>query len=95
MTGSVTKAAVLLSPTPTRRRVLALPAPELGMLMRFALLRQLHGAAGDAAPSAPAHQLTTMAAATYVASRGIEELERLSPFLDALASDWIRQRRLS
>lgn len=92
MTGSVTKAAVLLSATPTRRRVLSLPASELAMLMRFALLRQLHG---DAAPSTPTHQLTSLAAVTYVASRRIEDLDRLWPFLDELASDWIRQRRLS
>ncbi len=92
MSGSVTKAAVLLSPIPTRRRVPTLPASELAMLVRFALLRQLHG---DAAPSTPAHQFTTLAATTYAASRRIEDLERLWPFVEQLASDWIRQRRLS
>ncbi len=92
MSGSVTKAAVLLSPAATRRRVLALPAAELGMLVRFALLRQLHG---DAAPSAPAHQLTGLATVAYVAARRIEGLETLWPFLSELASDWIAQRRLS
>ncbi len=92
MTGSVTKAAVLLSIAPTRRRVSTLPASELAMLVRFAVLRQLHG---DAAPSTPAHQLTSLAAATYAASRRIEDLDRLWPFLEELAGDWIRQRRLS
>ena len=92
MSGSVTKAAVLLSTTPPRRRVLALSAPELGMLLRFAVLRQLHA---DAAPTSPAQQLTTLAAVAYVGAQRIEGAERLWPFLDGLAADWIRQRGLS
>ncbi len=92
MPGSLTQAAVLLSSAPPRRRVLSLPASELGMLMRFALLRALHR---EAAPSTPAHQLTSLATVAYAASRRIEGLEQLWPFLNQLASDWIQQRRLS
>ncbi len=91
MPGSFTNAAVLLSPFPARRRVLALPASELAMLMRFALLRELHG---DAAPN-PAHQLTSLAAVAYAASLRIEGLEQLWPFVSQLASEWVLQRRLS
>ncbi len=92
MPGSVTKGATLLSSTATRRRVLALPASELAMLVRFALLRQLHG---DAAPPTPTDQLMSLAAVAYAASRQIEGLERWWPYLRQLASDWIQQRRLS
>ncbi len=92
MPGSVTQGAVLLSSLSTHRRLPALSAPELAMLMRFAVLRQLQG---EAAAPAAAHQLTSLAAVTYCASRRIEGLDQLWPFLEALAADWIQLRRLS
>ncbi len=92
MPGSLTQAAVLLSSAPPCRRVLSLSAAELGMLMRFALLRALQG---EAAPSTPAHQLTSLATVAYASSRRIEGLEQLWPFLNQLAGEWIQQRRLS
>ncbi len=92
MTGSATIGATPISSAATRRRVLALPVPELAMLVRFALLQELHGEATD---PAPVHQAMNLAAVAYVTARRIEGLECLWPFLTQLASEWVRQRQVS
>lgn len=79
-----------LSSTATRRRVSALPAADLAMLMRFALLHELHPEAAD-----PAHATMSLAAVAYVASRRIEAVECCWPLLRQLACDWILLRRVS
>ncbi len=81
-----------LPSTATRRRVLTLRAPELAMLARFALLRELHPE--DPTPGSKL-DFVGLAAAAYVTCSRIEGLDCLWTFVTQLASDWILQQRLS
>ena len=84
--------AITVSTTHTRRRVLTLPVPELAMLVRFALLAELHG---EATAPTPAHPAVELAFASYGQALGRGTLECWWPVLRELAGDWIKQRRAS
>ncbi len=81
-----------LSATATRGRVSALPAADLAMLVRFALLRELHP---EAAGPGLSHRAMSLAAVAYVACRRIDAVEWCWPLLRQLACDWIVLRRTS
>lgn len=84
--------AITVSTTRTRRRVLTLPIPELAMLVRFALLAELHD---DAAPPTPVHPAVSLAFACYGRALGAGTLEGWWPVLREMAGDWVRQRQTS
>ena len=81
---------ITVSTTHTRRRVLTLPVSELAMLMRFALLAELHG---EAVLPERAHPAVELAFASYGRALGAGTLQCWWPVLREFAGDVLRARR--
>ncbi len=73
-------------------RVVTLSIPDLSMLVRFAILTELHDGTGVPGEAREVTQATLL---SYASSMTGDRLERWWPLLRAFAGEWLVQQRAS